>query len=52
MCLNFVRCVTKKKKINSHLADVFLFRGLKNFNLFYAVVNSDFRDVVGHVKWH
>jgi len=39
----------QKKKINSQLADVFLFRGLKHFRLLYTVVNLEFRDV-GHVK--
>jgi len=35
-----------RKKINSHLADVFLFRGMKNFHLLYTVVNSEFTDVL------
>ena len=53
-CLYVMRWVTPSlppKKINSQLADVFLFRGLKNFHLLYTVVKSEFRDV-GHVKWH
>jgi len=41
----------QKKKISSQLANVFLFRGLKNFRVLYTVVNSEFRDV-GHVKRH